>query len=144
MVELIFVIVVLGILAAVAIPKLAVTRDDAEFVKAKSEISAIRSGLSLLKSKRMMEGNTTMPQELDTAAANTAPANLFSGGGNGNVLEYPIIARATGWMKTSANTADPITYSITLSSGAVTFNYSKTNGTFDCNHTDAKCNDLTR
>ena len=34
MIELIFVIVILGILAAVAIPKLNATRDDAEFVKA--------------------------------------------------------------------------------------------------------------
>ncbi|WP_294965699.1 type II secretion system protein [Sulfurimonas sp.] len=33
MIELIFVIVILGILAAVAIPKLAATRDDAEFSK---------------------------------------------------------------------------------------------------------------
>ena len=36
MIELIFVIVILGILAAVAIPKLAATRDDAELVKEKA------------------------------------------------------------------------------------------------------------
>lgn len=34
MIELIFVIVILGILAAVAIPKLAATRDDAKFSRA--------------------------------------------------------------------------------------------------------------
>ena len=33
MIELIFMIVILGILAAVAIPRLAATRDDAEIVK---------------------------------------------------------------------------------------------------------------
>ena len=38
MIELIFVIVILGILAAVAIPRLAATRDDAEVVKAVSNI----------------------------------------------------------------------------------------------------------
>ena len=36
MIELIFVIVILGILAAVAIPKLAATRDDAKLVQEKA------------------------------------------------------------------------------------------------------------
>lgn len=35
MIELVFIIVVIGILAGVAIPKFAVTRDDAEIAKAK-------------------------------------------------------------------------------------------------------------
>ena len=39
MIELIFVIVILGILAAVAIPKLAATRDDAKIVAECSSIS---------------------------------------------------------------------------------------------------------
>ena len=38
MIELIFVIVILGILAAVAIPKLAATRDDAEIAKTAANI----------------------------------------------------------------------------------------------------------
>ena len=39
MIELIFVIVIIGILAAVAIPKLAATRDDALNAKVKSNVS---------------------------------------------------------------------------------------------------------
>ena len=39
MIELIFVIVILGILAAVAIPKLAATRDDAKEVKERANIA---------------------------------------------------------------------------------------------------------
>ena len=39
MIELIFVIVIIGILAAVAIPKLAATRDDAELVKDKANVA---------------------------------------------------------------------------------------------------------
>jgi len=38
MIELIFVIVILGVLAAVAIPKLVATRDDAEVVRAAQNI----------------------------------------------------------------------------------------------------------
>jgi general secretion pathway protein G len=41
MIELIFVIVILGILAAVAIPKLAATRDDAKIAKGSSEVSTL-------------------------------------------------------------------------------------------------------
>lgn len=40
MIELIFVIVILGILAAIAIPKLAATRDDANVAKAAMEIAS--------------------------------------------------------------------------------------------------------
>jgi len=43
MIELIFVIVILGILAAVAIPRLAATRDDAGIAKALSEVSTLES-----------------------------------------------------------------------------------------------------
>ncbi len=39
MIELVFVIVILGILAAVAIPKLAATRDDAQATKAAANLS---------------------------------------------------------------------------------------------------------
>ena len=45
MIELIFVIVILGILAAVAIPKLAATRDDAEVAKAATNIQTLISDL---------------------------------------------------------------------------------------------------
>ena len=45
MIELIFVIVILGILAAVAIPRLAATRDDAEIAKAATNISTLLSDI---------------------------------------------------------------------------------------------------
>ncbi|HIC43137.1 MAG TPA: type II secretion system protein [Sulfurimonas sp.] len=43
MIELIFVIVILGILAAVAIPKLAATRDDAKISKISSNLATLLS-----------------------------------------------------------------------------------------------------
>ena len=46
MIELIFVIVILGILAAVAIPKLAATRDDAKIAKGATELSTAVSDIS--------------------------------------------------------------------------------------------------
>ena len=46
MIELIFVIVILGILAAVAIPKLAATRDDAKIAKGATELATAVSDMS--------------------------------------------------------------------------------------------------
>ena len=43
MIELIFVIVILGILASVAIPKLAATRDDAKVSKVLNELATLKS-----------------------------------------------------------------------------------------------------
>lgn len=131
MVELVFVIVILGILAAVAIPRLGASRDDAIIVKGKSQVSAIRSGITLLKSKRLLEGNVTVITTLDGAAANTESVNLFYGDVAGNILEYPIISKNGdgSWMKT-ANT----TYTFQLSGQAIPFTYSSTTG-FDCNAT---------
>jgi prepilin-type N-terminal cleavage/methylation domain-containing protein len=45
MIELIFVIVIIGILAAVAIPKLSATRDDAEDSKVRSNVATCLSDL---------------------------------------------------------------------------------------------------
>ncbi|WP_250325662.1 prepilin-type N-terminal cleavage/methylation domain-containing protein [Campylobacter sp. 2018MI13] len=45
MIELIFVIVILGILAAVAIPKLNATRDDAELAKANTNLTTLMSDI---------------------------------------------------------------------------------------------------
>jgi general secretion pathway protein G len=135
MIEMIFVIVVLGILAAVAIPRLAASRDDAVLVKGKSQVSAIRSGISLLKSKRLMEGNTSPISELDNNMSTAENQPLFHGGADGNILEYPIYSKEGdgNWKKTTS----PNGYTYYLNGGGVEFIY--TSNTFDCNHTSTEC-----
>ncbi len=56
MVELVFVIVVIGILAAIAVPKFAATRDDAEVSKARAEVAALRSAISIKRQKEILRG----------------------------------------------------------------------------------------
>jgi prepilin-type N-terminal cleavage/methylation domain-containing protein len=59
MIELIFVIVILGILAAVAIPKLAATRTDAEVSKGASDVATLVSDLgSYYTSQGTFKGKT--------------------------------------------------------------------------------------
>ncbi len=146
MVELIFVIIIIGILSAVAIPKLAAGRDDAVIAKGRSQLASIRSGISLLKSKRLLEGTKPyIPRVLDgntTTPAN--PSELFHGGVDGNILEYSLPAKSDDgyWERTSANTASPIIYVFHLQGTTVQFDYNSTNGSFDCNHSIQYCKDL--
>ena len=144
MIELIFVIVILGVLSAVAIPRLAASRDDAVLVKGKSQVSAIRSGVSLQKSKNMLQGTTPfIPANLDSStnysAANERLFN-FADGNSSNILEYPIYSNTTqdgAWTKTAANS-----YLFNLGRTTVAFDYNATSGSFDCTHTNADCKSL--
>jgi general secretion pathway protein G len=59
MIELVFVIVVIGILAAIAIPKFAASRNDALNIKAKTTVAAIRNAISTERQKRILRGDFT-------------------------------------------------------------------------------------
>lgn len=148
MIELIFALVIIGILSAIALPKLGGVREDAVLSKGKAEVASIRAGIALLKSQRLLEGNATLPQKLDAATANTAGASLFNGGTYGNILSSPLYAKENGkdngWTKT-----DDTTYKYYVSGTAITFTYDKTTtGSFDCNASDTttgtNCKLLTR
>jgi len=140
MVELVFVIVILGILAAVAIPRLGASRDDAVLVKGKSQVSAIRSGIALQKSKRLLEGAaSSFPTELDNVAGRLFN---YNDGNTSNILEYPILSEANkdgGWVKTNTEN----TYQFRVMGITHTFLYDKTTGTFNCT-AGTYCNELTR
>lgn len=151
MIELIFVIVVLGILGAVAIPRLAASRDDAVLVKGKSQVAAIRGGIALQKSKNMLEGTTPfIPAKLDNVTTYGAVDNErlfnFNDGNSSNILEYPIYSSAKdgSWFKTAA-----YLYDFQLVSGiTVVFTYNPATGSFDCDRTDtttgSDCKSLTQ
>ena len=144
MIELVFVIVVLGILAGVAVPKLAATRDDATSAKMRGDIAAIRSGLSLVRSENMMRGVSTWP-----ALEGSDEATLFDG-----VLQQPIYPMKTGgrngWtlVAKGSNNATS-TYTANVAGKSTTFNYYPTSalatakgknvGSFDCDHRDDLC-----
>lgn len=80
MIELVFVIVILGILAGVALPKLSVTRDDATTAKMRADVSSIRTGLALDKSKAMMEGRLSEWKKNVADLANNNFSSVVQGG----------------------------------------------------------------
>ena len=72
MIELIFVIVILGILAAVAIPKLSATRDDA---KASTEVSNLATCISDAGSEYTADGNIS---DINTTSSACSQLNCFT------------------------------------------------------------------
>jgi general secretion pathway protein G len=66
MVELVFVIVIIGILAGVAIPKFAATRDDAVITQGRSDVAAIRTAISTERQKRILRGDYNATYDVES------------------------------------------------------------------------------
>lgn len=126
MVELVFVIVVLGILAAVALPRFAATRDDATVSKTRADIASIRSAIVTERQSRLIKGDSAWIAKLSTG---TTGDNLFTGvDENSTLLTYGI--KSGEWQR-----SNDTTYTFTLNNTEVTFTYSTTNGSFTCSVT---------
>ncbi len=114
-IELIFVIVAIGILAGIAIPKFAATRDDAVIAKAKSTIAAVRSALATERQKRILRGEFV---DINKSAVGDNFTNL---------LEYDVKScnspRCGGW--TTAGSDPNPTYTFYGPTGAVVFKLDK-------------------
>ena len=122
MVELIFVIVILGILAMVALPRLAGSKKDAEITRAKAEIAAIRSAIQTYRG-----------------------ANLLSqkpGSGYPEKLDKKTIEEITNGTKLSekywkvSDKGDQLTLKI---GEGTTFTYDNSTGRLTCPNTDTLC-----
>lgn len=131
MIEMVFVIVVLGILAAIAIPRLAATRTDAEISKGRADVASVRSGIISERQSRIIQGDS------DWITA----ANLDNGGLFGGVLMYPV-ANEPGVNGKWSATAGSGTYVFRAGNVDTTFTYDEDNGTFTCTADTDNCNTL--
>ncbi len=111
MIELVFVIVVVGILAGIAIPKFAATRDDAIITKARATVGAVRSALAAERQKKILRGetNTTIAAIRSTDLA----VKFGSDTSYTKLLEYPI--------KKCKNNADRSCWQVNSNKGWVIF-----------------------
>ena len=57
MIELIFVVVIIGILSAIAIPKFAATRDDAVITRAREAVASLRAAIATERQKMILRGD---------------------------------------------------------------------------------------
>ena len=148
MIELVFVIVVLGILAGIAVPRLAATREDANVAKMRGDLASIRSGIALKRSENMMRGSVTFP-ELE--GSNTA--TIFE-----NVIQEGIYPNGKNGWKLKSDTANNAVYEACFGKKCTDFTYYKVDvtrknadgtvtiinhaGSFDCDHSKVVCQKL--
>jgi len=158
MIELVFVIVVLGILAAIAIPKFAASRTDAQVAKGRSDVAALRSAIMSERQSRLIKGEHNFINRLDNGvASNTDDVTIFDSNEtlsatSPKLLMYGLKTKdASGhWLKTDTNT-----YQYKFGNESVVFTYYQNDttdgngvfhpaGSFDCDHTDENCKKLTQ
>ena len=109
MIELIFVIVILGVLASVAIPRLAATRDDAEVAKAATNLATAVSDITAYyTAKGKFQGNAKF-DEMTSAVASDGKLNV-KGDKSCATLSYPDT--------TALTTADKVELTITFNKDA--------------------------
>lgn len=132
-IELIFVIVVLGILASVALPRFGAVREQADIAKGKGDVATIRAGIVNERQTRLIRGDASWitAANLDTAVG------LFGG-----VLTTPMSESTTSghWDNPDGN-GDGV-YNYYVGSTATQFDYNATSGSFGCTANTAKCNEL--
>ena len=111
LVEIVIVVVVLGILAAVAIPKFLDVRQEAEIATVEHMVTSLESAMSIYASKQFMDGNSVTPHnpfldlsnvpqnyngENNTINNNTTPVGTWTFRPNGNWIVYQPKASLTG------------------------------------------------
>lgn len=123
MVELIFVIVILGILAMVALPRLAGSKKDAEITRAKAEIAAIRSAIQTYRGANLLaQKGSGYPDDLKTTTIEEIT--------NGTKL-------GSNWSVNEAG--NELTLTIAGAGQPATFTYSKATGSLTCPNTNDLC-----
>ena len=140
LIELIFVIVVLGILAAVAIPRLGGNMERAQIAKAQGDVAALRSAIASARQKMLVTGTNAYPSHLDSGVtAGDDGEKLFDTNGSVTILTYPIYAKtgAGHWHKSGT---DEYTFTVVDTTVAFTYTPTGTNaGSFDCDHDETYC-----
>ncbi len=135
MIELIFVVVVLGILSAVALPKFAKSGENARLAKAQGDISAIRTSVLNERTKRLLRGSTIDMTKISSQTTTADGDPIFDGNGSSTVMSYPLISGSSAghWRKTAA-----FTYAFNVDGSTnVIFTYHPATGRFDCNRAAA-------
>ena len=124
--ELIFVIVVLGILSAIALPKFAETKNLADISKGRSDVMSLRSSIINARQSQLIKGNSDFIPKLSNNSI-----TLFTGDGNQTLLLYGVTAGTTdGHWSATGNTYK--NYAFHVHSVSIPFTYDSATGKFTC------------
>ena len=138
MIELIFVIVILGVLASVALPRLGGMKTTADISNARSDLAAIRSAIFTERQRSLVQGLASYIPKL-SADFDTTPTILFNGNGTRTLLPYGLKA-GTGAGEWSMNSDTQYQYN--SGTQATLFEYNTTTGILNCTVDDNDCNAL--
>ena len=121
-IELVFVIVALGILAMVALPRLVGSKEDAEITRVKAEIAAIRSAIQTYRGANLLaQKPSKYPEKLDRET----------------------IEKITNGIKLSKKywsvSEDGKELSVAIAGRTATFTYDSDTGRLTCENTNALC-----
>jgi len=137
MIELIYVIVILGILSAVAIPKFASTRNMADIGVARSDVAVIRSAIISERQSRLITGDSAYIDKLSSSTT-----SLFTGDTKKKrtLLTYGIVAGSSkkDAGKWTASGKKGLKYAFRADTVSVVFKYDPKTGKFTCNRKSKK------
>jgi prepilin-type N-terminal cleavage/methylation domain-containing protein len=152
LIELIFVIVIIGLLASVAVPKFMTAKGQASAVSAKSIVSSVRTAIETKHGEWIInddlgadDGYTPQgyPQKLDDATPNKSGEDLFVGTSKLPLLKNSVKSCLIDncWYKYKADDTDNNLsfYAYRFSQeDNITLEYNGSNGVFDCNNDGSK------
>ena len=123
MIELIFVILILGILSIVALPKFAQTKRQADIAKGRADIATIRAAIVNERQSRVVLGDASYISKLSNGSE-----KLFTGDGTRKLLTYGMSSSSSSgnWSGSDPN------YIYYVAESQNNFTYFDSNGTFMC------------
>ncbi len=152
MVELVFVIVVIGILAAVALPRFGGAAEDAYLAKAQTTLTTVRVALKTERQRRILRGDFKKIGDLGDDGPPKIVFGLMEADTDGNqadVLQYPITNCATG-QKACWSRTDATHYSYIFPNAAMASTDGKAdfvlndNATLECDNDATDCAKITK
>ena len=139
MIELVFVIVILGILAAIAIPKFAATRTDAQISKGSADISSIRSAIISERQSRLIKGDSAWITKLSDSNG-----TLFTGSDSNHTLLMYGVSSGTTDGHWSATNADYKHYRFKVGGENCDFTYDNSTGKLTLDASSTICDKLVK
>ena len=128
MIELIFVIIIVGVLASVAVAKFGAMKTASDIANARSDVAAIRSAIISERQRSLVQGTASYMSKLTPNAATSTI--LFTGDGAGRTLLTYGFTKGTGageWTIISDTQ-----YKYNSGDDVTTFDYNATTGSFNC------------
>lgn len=140
LIEVVFVIVIIGILAGIAIPRLAATRDDAEIAKAKATVASVKAALATERQLRVLRGDFSAIDSLNASGGAFSTFGNGTGGDTGRKVLESTVATCAG----SACWNNAYTYTMPSGVGGTVQFTLNADGTFTCDASEANCRKLTQ